>query len=101
MADAAEVVVAVPEVDLTDGKGGSVYVVQAAGTGAERAVWADIARVVAPPRSKRATIIRAAVGRAQESAAPRLPATLRVLDAQAAREHRVELRQVDPQLVIG
>lgn len=92
----ADVVVGVPEVDLADGAGGSVYVVQVAGVGSDCVTWTDVARVVAPARSKRATILRAA---ARTFGA--LPATVRVLDELAAREHRVELRQVDPELVIG
>lgn len=93
----SEVVVDVPEVDLTDGKGGAVYVVQVAGVGAECASWTDIARVTAPARTKRATIIRAAVG----SLGTFTEMTMRVLDADAAREHKVGLRERDPELVIA
>jgi hypothetical protein len=97
--DAAAVVVEVPEVDLTGGKGGPVYVVQVAGSGEDCATWTDFARVTAPVRSKRKTIIQAAM---RSYAGPRtLPATVRVLDADAAREHPVGLREREPELVIG
>lgn len=43
-----QVVVEVPEVDLTGGAGGSVYVVQRAGSGSDCASWTDVARVTAP-----------------------------------------------------
>jgi hypothetical protein len=92
-------VVAVPEVDLTDGKGGPVYVVQMAGPGESRVAWTDVARVVAPPRSKRKTIVTAAVRHADPSL--KLPATVRVLDVDAAHEHKVGLKKRDPELVIA
>lgn len=104
MSDQAEAVVAVRDVDLTDGAGGPVYVVQRAGSGKDCAVWTDVARVTAPARSKRKTIISAAV----KGAALVVPSggsngglTLRVLDADAAHEHKVGLKKRDPELVIG
>lgn len=103
---AVEVVVEVPTVDLTEGAGGVEYVVQRAGTGEDVVVWTDIARVVVPARTKRATIIRAAcdglaVRGADGIPVIRGPVTVRVLDAGAAREHVVSLRERAPELVIG
>lgn len=87
----------VPAVDLTEGRGGSVYVVQAAGVGAEFADWSDVARVTAAKRTQRRTIITAAV----EVAGLELPATVRLLDEEAAREHPVSAEMQPPKLVIG
>lgn len=105
---AERAVVEVRDVDLTDGKGGSVYVVQRlepssplpldeAGAGR---CWTDVARVTAPVRAKRATILRAAVKGAGLSL-PKSGVSLRVLDAAAAHEHKVGLKPRDPELVIG
>lgn len=93
----SEVVVEVSVVDLTEGAGGSRYVVQVAGVGLDCASWTDVARVVAPARSKRATIIRAAV----RAFGGELPVVVRVLDEVAAREHRVSFVDRDPELVIA
>lgn len=57
----------------------------------------DFCRVVAPARSKRPTIIRAAMS----VSALVMPMTVRVLDSAAAMEHRVSTREVAPELVIG
>jgi hypothetical protein len=95
--DAAAVVVEVPEVDLTGGKGGPVYVVQVAGSGEDCATWTDFARVTAPARSKRKTIIGAAV----RAAKLKPPMVLRVLDADAAKEYRPRFKDREPELVIG
>lgn len=94
---AVGVVVDVPVVDLTEGAGGVEYVVQRAGFGVDVVVWADIARVVARARTKRATIIRAACAVGEFASG----ATVRVLDADAARGHVVSLRERPPELVIG
>jgi hypothetical protein len=93
---AAEVVVDVPEVDLTDGAGGPVYVVQVAGVGSECVMWTDVCRVVVPPRSKLKKIVGGAKAHLGE-----LPATVRVLDVDAAKEHAVGLKERDPELVIA
>lgn len=95
------VVVELPTVDLTEGAGGSVFVVQCAGVGvgAEVATWVDFCRVVAPARSKRPTIIRAAMS--VNSPLALMPLTVRVLDVAAAAEHRVSQREVAPELVIA
>lgn len=89
--------------------GPQVYVVQKrVSSGAERrgvggdAViegprWEDIATVTVPARSKRRTIVEAA----RQKVAIELPATLRILDADAAREFPVGLKPRDPELVIG
>jgi hypothetical protein len=95
--DAAAVVVEVPEVDLTGGKGGPVYVVQLAGVGTGAVLWQDVAIVTARPRAKRRTIIGAAV----RAAGLRPPMVLRVLDADAAKEYRPRFKDREPELVIG
>lgn len=95
--DVAAVVAEVPEVDLTNGEGGPTYVVQVAGSGEDCATWTDFARVTAPVRSKRKTIIGAAV----RVAKLKPPMVLRVLDADAAKEYRPRLKEREPELVIG
>lgn len=98
----AEAVVEVPEVDLTGGAGGSVYVVQRAGVGSDCATWTDVARVTAPARAKRATILKAAVkGASLLAGKSSSRVTLRVLDVAAAHEHKVGFKSRDPELVIG
>lgn len=89
--------------------GPQVYVVQVRGftqdsvepfkPHAEGDVWADVATVKVPPRSKRKTIIERALN--ASSVKLELPVTLRILDADAAREFPVGLRPRDPELVIG
>jgi hypothetical protein len=106
--DAAAVVVEVPEVDLTGGKGGPVYVVQVLqdlhvteDTMYEPVgAWVDVVAVRALARSKRRTIIEAAL-RSDAGKQLTLPARVRVLDVDAAREHPVGLREREPELVIG
>lgn len=97
---AMESVPEVPEVDLTGGKGGPVYVVQLKGPGAYPGVWEDFASVTAPARSKRKTIIEAAM-RSDAGKQVKLPGVVRVLDADAAKERPVGLREREPELVIG
>jgi hypothetical protein len=64
------------------------------------ALWMDLAVVTVPARSKRRTIIAAALA-TERGAELTLPVTLRILDADAAREFPVGLRPRDPELVIG
>lgn len=67
--------------------------------GGEEVVWVDIAAVVVPARSKRSTIVRAAL--TSDGVVVSLPAEFRVLDAVAAKLVSVSERQRDPELVIG
>jgi hypothetical protein len=60
-------------------------------------LWDDVCEVTMPAGSKRKTIIAAALAKTPVE----LPATLRILDADAAREFPVGLRPRDPELVIG
>lgn len=79
--------------------GPQVYVVQRLGQRVEGiAEWTDIAAVTVPARSKRKSIIEAALA---TDSALKLPLTVRVLDADAAREIAVGLRQREPELEIG
>lgn len=91
-------------------RGPAVYVVQQLGVMRESSdgvvewvgdetggLWVDICTVSVPARSKRKTIIEAA----RREVAIELPATLRILDADAAREFPVGLKPRDPELVIG
>lgn len=82
--------------------GPQVYVVQrlASRASGSPVAWEDVATVTVPPRSKRRTIIAAALA-TEAGKQLALPAKLRVLDADAWREHSVELRQAEPELVIG
>jgi hypothetical protein len=66
----------------------------------EPPVWEDVATVTVPARSKRATVIEAAL-RSDAGKRVTLPVTVRVLDVDAAREHPVGLREREPELVIG
>src|SRR4051812_26405617 len=89
--------------------GPQVYVVQVRGhelpdhetfvPNAEGHLWHDVATVEVPPRSKRRTIIERALNAAETPI--ELPVTLRILDADAAREFPVGLKPRDPELVIG
>lgn len=60
------------------------------------AFWVDIAQVTVPIRSQRKTILREAVAQGLE-----LPATVRILDADAAEEVPVSLGEAQRPLVIG
>ncbi len=109
----ARIVAGEPIVELAKSRasaGPQVYVVQVRGAMREQeagemafaphpdgALWCDIATVTVPARSKRKTIIEAA----RAKVAIELPATLRVLDADAAREFPVGLKPRMPELVIG
>lgn len=59
--------------------------------------WVDVATLTVPPRTKRSSIVRLAVGQAKID----LPATLRILDATAAESIPVSVKEREPELVIG
>lgn len=62
--------------------------------------WEDVGTVTVPARTKRRTIIEQALN-TENGRKLSLPVTLRILDADAAREFPVGLKPRDPELVIG
>lgn len=79
--------------------GPQVYVVQQRFVQAEQVCWLDLASVTVPPRSKRSTVIRAAIEQAGVKVEPGM--VVRVLDAGSAVEVPVGTRQPPAELVIG